>query len=206
MAADAVSISHIAVTTTIAAAAATISAAAAAWMLLGKPDLSMIINGTLAGLVAITAPCAFVSVGSSLVIGLIAGVLVVLSVLFFDRLKLDDPVGALSVHLVNGVFGTLCVGLFAKAATPENGMPPCAVAKDGLLMGGGMTQLTPQIIGILVAGGVTFALSMAVWMVLKLVIGIRVSQQEELEGLDLGEHNQEAYPDFSPNPSKLEMA
>ena len=101
-------------TTNTAAAAASISALIAAIVLLGKPDLSMILNGCLAGLVAITAPCAWVSVGSSLVIGLIAGVLVVVAVLFFDRLRLDDPVGALSVHLVNGVWGTLSIGLFAR--------------------------------------------------------------------------------------------
>ena len=100
-------IAHIAVTTNTAAAAASLSALLTAIVLLGKPDLSMILNGCLAGLVAITAPCALVSVGSSLVIGLIAGVLVVFAVLFFDGVRLDDPVGALSVHLVNGVFGTL---------------------------------------------------------------------------------------------------
>ncbi len=100
--------------TNTAGAAAAISASITAWLLLGKPDLSMILNGALAGLVAITAPCAFVSIPSSLIIGLIAGFLVVVAVLFFDKIKIDDPVGATSVHLVNGVFGTLCVGLFAQ--------------------------------------------------------------------------------------------
>ena len=118
MAADPLAIAHIAVTTNMAAAAASISALITATLLLGKPDLSMILNGCLAGLVAITAPCAFVSVPSSLIIGLIAGVLVVVAVLFFDKLKIDDPVGALSVHLVNGVFGTLAVGL---SANPDGG-------------------------------------------------------------------------------------
>ena len=192
MAADAVSIGHIAVTTNTAAAAATLSAAATAWLVLGKPDLSMIINGTLAGLVAITAPCAFVSVTSSLIIGLIAGVIVVFAVLFFDRvLKLDDPVGALSVHLVNGIFGTLCVGLFS-----QNGIVPSAVAKNGLFFGGGMEQLTPQIIGVVVTGVVTFTISIALWVLLKFTVGLRVSDHEQLEGLDLGEHGQAAYPDF----------
>ena len=128
----------------MAAAAATLSALITAWFLLGKPDLSMTLNGCLAGLVAITAPCAFVSVGAALIIGVIAGVLVVFAVLFFDKMKLDDPVGALSVHLVNGVFGTLCVGLFAEPT-----MCPAAVAvKDGLFMGGGTAQLMPQLMGI----------------------------------------------------------
>jgi Amt family ammonium transporter len=116
MAADPLAIGHIAVTTNTAAAAASLSALVTAVLLLGKPDLSMIMNGCLAGLVAITAPCAWVSVASSLVIGLVAGVLVVVGVLFFERLQIDDPVGALSVHLLNGVFGTLCVGLFADSS------------------------------------------------------------------------------------------
>ena len=110
MAADAGAIARIALTTNTAAAAATLTATLTAWVLLRKPDLSMILNGTLAGLVAVTASCAYISVTSSLIIGLIAGVLVVLAVIMFDKLKLDDPVGALSVHLVNGVFGTLAVG------------------------------------------------------------------------------------------------
>ncbi|HXH23789.1 MAG TPA: ammonium transporter, partial [Vicinamibacterales bacterium] len=113
MAADPLAIGHIAVTTNTAAAAASLSALLTSILLLGKPDFSMILNGCLAGLVAITAPCAWVSIPSSIVIGLIGGALVVVSVLAFDRLKLDDPVGALSVHLVNGVWGTLAVGLFA---------------------------------------------------------------------------------------------
>ena len=111
----------------------------------------MILNGCLAGLVAITAPCAWVSVGSSLIIGLIAGVLVVFAVLFFDRVQLDDPVGALSVHLVNGVFGTLCVGLFADSAAA-----PVAGPANGLFFGGGFTQLWAQLVGVVAAGGYTF--------------------------------------------------
>jgi ammonium transporter, Amt family len=202
MAVDAASIGHIAVTTNTAAAAATLSAAVTAWMLLGKPDLSMIINGTLAGLVAITAPCAFVSVGSSFFIGLIAGVVVVFAVLMFDKLKLDDPVGALSVHLVNGVFGTVCVGLFAQqTGTGEHQfafMPPAAIAKTGLFFGGGTEQLVSQLIAVGLTALITFPLSLAAWYGLKLTMGIRVSEREEIEGLDLGEHNQEAYPGFTP--------
>src|SRR3989338_6793260 len=110
MAADPKAIAHVLITTNTAAAAAILSSTIISWIMLGKPDLGMTLNGCLAGLVAITAPCAFVSVGSSIIIGLIAGVLVVLAVIGFDRLRIDDPVGALSVHLVNGVFGTLAVG------------------------------------------------------------------------------------------------
>ena len=113
MGADAAAIAEIAVTTNAAAAAATLSATTVAWIMLGKPDLGMTLNGCLAGLVAITAPCAFVSPRDALIIGAIAGALVVVGVLFFDRIRADDPVGATSVHLLNGVFGTLCVGLFA---------------------------------------------------------------------------------------------
>ncbi len=184
-------ISHIAVTTTLAAAVATVVSALTVWMLNGKPDFSMVVNGTLAGLVAITAPCAFVSATSSIIIGAIAGVLVVFAVFTFDKLKLDDPVGALSVHLVNGIFGTLAVGLFA-----QEGICSAALAKNGLFFGGGMTQLTPQLMGIVMAGAITFVLSLIFWIVIKVVMGLRVGKEEEIEGLDLGEHDQAAYPDF----------
>jgi Amt family ammonium transporter len=192
MAADWASIAHIATTTNTAAAAASIGALLTAWWLLGKPDLGMTLNGGLAGLVAITAPCAFVSVPFSLLIGLIAGVLVVVSVLFFDRVGIDDPVGALSVHMVNGVFGTLALGLFADPTV----CPAAAAAKPGLLLGGGMTQLLPQLIGVVAVGGFVLALSLGAWALIKAVVGLRVSPEEEMEGLDVGEHGNFAYPDF----------
>jgi Amt family ammonium transporter len=182
MAADPEAISLIALNTNLAAAAGCLTATLAAWLALGKPDLSMILNGTLAGLVAITAPCNAVSVGSAIVIGGIAGVLVVYAVLFFDKVKMDDPVGAISVHLVNGVFGTLCVGLFAT--------------EGGLLMGGGFASTWVQIVGIAATGAMTFGLSLIVWLVLKMAMGVRVSAEEELEGLDVGEHGMEAYNEF----------
>jgi ammonium transporter, Amt family len=192
MAADWASIAHIAVTTNTAAATASISALLMMWIIAGKPDLSMTLNGGLAGLVAITAPCAFVSVGSSFVIGVIAGVLVVGSVLFFDRIKIDDPVGAVSVHMINGIWGTLALGLLANPAV----CPAASVAKPGLLLGGGMAQLGPQIIGVAAVGAFVFTLSMVVWLILKATTGLRVSPQEEVEGLDIGEHGNVAYPDF----------
>jgi Amt family ammonium transporter len=184
MAADAELIASIALNTSMAAAAGCLAATAVAWVALGKPDLSMILNGTLAGLVAITAPCASVTVPSALLIGLIAGVLVVYAVLFFDSVKIDDPVGALSVHLVNGAFGTLAVGLFAT--------------EGGLFYGGGIDMLVTQAIGVAAFGAMVFTLSAVVWFGLKLTIGIRVSAEEEQEGLDLGEHGAEAYPGFVP--------
>jgi Amt family ammonium transporter len=191
MAADAKAIGHIAVTTNTAAAAASMSALVTAIVVLGKPDLSMILNGCLAGLVAITAPCAFVSVESSLIIGLVAGVLVVFSVLFFDRLEIDDPVGALSVHLANGIWGTLAVGLFADAAAA-----PVTGPHNGLFFGGGFGQLWAQLVGVVTAGAYTFVVGLLAWAIIKGVMGIRVSPEEELEGLDVGEHGNVAYPDF----------
>jgi Amt family ammonium transporter len=182
MAADPSAIALIALNTNMAAAAGCLSATVAAWLALGKPDLSMILNGTLAGLVAITAGCNAVSVGSSIIIGLIAGVLVVYAVLFFDRVKIDDPVGALSVHLVNGMFGTLAVGLFAT--------------DGGLFTGGGFAKTLNQLIGIGAIGAAVFVLSVIVWLLIKMTMGIRVTAEEELEGLDLGEHGMEAYAGF----------
>lgn len=193
MAADAKAIGHIAVTTNTAAAAASLSALVTAIFLLGKPDLSMILNGCLAGLVAITAPCAFVSVESSLIIGLIAGALVVFSVLFFDRIQIDDPVGALSVHLVNGVWGTLAIGLFA-----DSSIAPVSGPQNGLFFGGGFTQLWIQLVGVIAAGIYTLGVGLIAWAIIKAVMGIRVSPEEEWEGLDLGEHGNIAYPDFQP--------
>jgi Amt family ammonium transporter len=195
MAASFTDIARIAVTTNTAASAAAFTATLAAWLMIGKPDLTMIINGALAGLVAITAPCAFVSVGSSLIIGAIAGVLVVAAVLFFDRVKVDDPVGAISVHLVNGVFGTLCVGLFAQDLVPKT-------TGAGLFFGGGAGLLWAQLAGVVTVGVFVFAISMIVWLILKAVVGIRVSEEEEIEGLDIGEHGITAYPEF-PSTSSL---
>ena len=190
MAADAGAIGRIAVATNTAAAAAAISASLTAWLLLGKPDLSMILNGALAGLVAITAPCAFVSIPSSLIIGLIAGFLVVIAVLFFDKVKIDDPVGATSVHLVCGVFGTLCVGLFAQDHFTPN------TTGNGLLFGGGTGLLMKQLIGVVGVGAFVFIASLIFWKIIAATVGIRVPAEEEIEGLDIGEHGNVAYPDF----------
>jgi Amt family ammonium transporter len=193
MAADGPSIAHVATTTNIAAAAATLSSMITAWILLGKPDFGMTLNGCLAGLVAITAPCAFVSVPSSLIIGILAGVIVVLAVFFFDRIRIDDPVGATAVHLANGVFGTIALGLFADPTV----CPAAAAAKKGLLLGGGMDQLGPQLIGVGVIAVAVFGLSLAFWFVTKMLCGgIRVSEEEEVEGLDYNEHGNSAYPNF----------
>ncbi len=191
MAADPNSIAHIVVTTNTAGVTAILTSTITATLLLGKPDLGMSINGLLAGLVAITAGCAFVSVGSSIAIGAIAGILVVLSVVFFDRMKIDDPVGALSVHLTNGVFGTLAVGLFAQDSITG------IATGNGLFFGGGFALLGAQALGVISVAGFVFASAIIVWVVLKKTIGIRVKLQEEIDGLDIGEHGNVAYPEFT---------
>jgi Amt family ammonium transporter len=186
---DGKAIAHILVNTNIAAATGAIGALITAWGLLKKPDLSMVLNGCLAGLVAVTAPCAFVTIQSGAIIGFIAGILVVLAVLGFDKLRLDDPVGALSVHLVNGVWGTLALGLFYNTDVAKN----IAALDTGLSAG---AQTLQQIKGIALVGGVVFTLSLVLWLAIKAIFGVRVSEEEESEGLDLGEHGNEAYPDF----------
>lgn len=196
MAADANAITHIALTTNMAGAVGGIAATVTAWLYLGKPDLSMIINGILAGLVAVTAPCAFINIGSAFVIGLIAGVLVVFSVTFFDRIKIDDPVGAISVHLVCGVWGTLAVGLFAVGPGVYSWYGDGQGPAKGLFTGGGLGQLFTQFIGVISVGGMTVLLTTAFWLALKATLGIRVSREEEIEGLDVGEHGMEAYSGF----------
>ena len=173
---------YIAVTTNLAASAGGVAATFTSWSKDGKPDLTMVINGVLAGLVGITAGCAGVSYWGAVIIGGIAGVLVVYSVAFFDKIKIDDPVGALSVHLVNGIWGTLAVGLFDQ--------------ESGLLFGGGIGQLLIQIIGIVATGAFTVSFSVVVWMILKQTMGIRVTKEEELIGLDIGEHGMQAYTGF----------
>ncbi len=190
MAADPNAIAHVAVTTNTAAAAGIMSATIMSWLLMGKPDLGMTLNGCLAGLVAITAPCAFVGIGSSLIIGFIAGVLVVLAVMMFDRLRLDDPVGALSVHLVNGVFGTICVGLFAQDKLTGT------ATGNGLFFGGGFKLLGAQLAAVVSVAAFVFLVAFGFWTLLKVTMGIRVSREEELRGLDIGEHGNEAYAGF----------
>lgn len=185
MAADPGLIAKICVTTNTAAAAAILSATAVSWRLLGKPDLGMTLNGCLAGLVAITAPCAFVNVESSFIIGLVAGALVVFSVIWFDKIRVDDPVGALSVHLINGMWGTFSLGLFADDV----------LTGKGLFMGGGTKLLMAQLTGIVAVGVFTFTAALITWGILKATMGIRVSLQEEISGLDVGEHGNSAYPE-----------
>ena len=163
---------YIALTTNLAAAGGGVAATFTSWLKDGKPDLSMIINGILAGLVGITAGCADVAYWEAVVIGLIAGIIVVFSVAFFDSIKIDDPVGATSVHLVCGIWGTLAVGIF------------------------GTGNFVTQLIGVVAIGAFTVIFSAVVWSILKFTIGIRVDEEEERRGLDIGEHGMEAYSGF----------
>ncbi len=169
-------VSLVLVTTSLAASAGAVGAMSASWGFLKKPDISMVLNGILAGLVAITAGADKMGISASCLIGFIAGIIVVFSVIFFDKIKLDDPVGALSVHLVCGIWGTLAVGMFGELAS--------------------LKQLGIQAAGVAIIGTFTFIFASTLWIVLKKTIGIRVSELEEKEGLDIGEHGMEAYPDF----------
>ena len=191
---------HILVTTNTSAIAAVLTSTITAWIFLGKPDLGMTINGCLAGLVGVTGGCAYFTVEVSLLVGAIAGVIVVFLVVFFDRIRIDDPVGATSVHLGCGVFGTICVGLFAK-----EGVTTLSTA-NGPFYGGGFSLLGVELLGVVAVGAFTFVTSTVVWLVLKKTIGIRVSREEELAGLDIGEHGNMAYPDFAAAASIGEFA
>lgn len=179
-------VSLVFVTTSMAAAAGIISAIAASWIIQKKPDLSMALNGCLAGLVAVTAGADAYRVESAVVIGLVAGPLAVLAVLALDRLRLDDPVGAISVHLVCGVWGTLAVGLFADRGRMN------AIDDAGV----GVGTLGDQALGLLATGAVAFPAALAIFTALRLTVGLRVGRDEELGGLDIGEHGMEAYGGF----------
>jgi Amt family ammonium transporter len=193
-------LAHVSVTTALAASAGAVAAMITTWVWFGKPDLSMSLNGTLAGLVGITAPCASVSTGSAVIIGLVAGVLVVVSCVFVDtKLKIDDPVGAISVHGVCGAWGTLAVGLFGQHSIDVLFWDEETAIKDGLFFGGGFGQLWTQIIGVSAVFAFAFCVAFAIFYVIKITVGLRVTEEEELKGLDVGEHGHESYPDFTLN-------
>ena len=170
-------IAMIFVNTNLAAAAGCVLAMFTSWIRFGKPDIGMSLNGALAGLVAITAGCANVTPLSSVIIGAIAGIIVVFSVVFFDRIKVDDPVGAVSVHGVNGAWGTLAAGLFNIGGT------------SGKIIG-------VQVLGIATCFVWTFLTAFVLFKIIDKTMGLRVTPQEEAEGLDFGEHGGNAYPDF----------
>ncbi len=171
--ADPVMVAYVFTTTALSAAAGLMAAMFTSWVAQGKPDLSMVLNGCLAGLVGITAAADCVSIQASCLIGAISGVIVVIAVYAFDKLQIDDPVGALSVHLVCGIWGTLAVGLFS----PDH-------------------ELLPQIIGIVAVAAASISISFAIFYTIKKTMGIRVSRSDELKGLDISEHAMEAYNGF----------
>lgn len=176
LSANPVGVSYVLVTTTFAACGGGIAAAITSWIFGGKPDLSMTLNGILAGLVGITAgPDVPSWIGALLICGAIPGVIVYFSVLFFDKIKIDDPVGAISVHGVCGIYGTLAVGFSG---------------------GFDASQFSIQLIGTVSCFLTAFVLAFIIFMILKVTMGIRVTEEEEIEGLDLGEHDMSAYPDF----------
>jgi Amt family ammonium transporter len=181
-------IGYIAVNTNLAAAAGVLGAMFLAWLKFGKPDISFTLNGALAGLVAITAGCAEVAPMGAIIIGFLAGALCVFSVEFLDKvLKIDDPVGAVSVHGVCGAFGTLCVAFFAS---PEFG------SVKGILYGGPIKLLFVQSLGVIAGFAWAVSMGMILFNVLKATIGLRVSVEEEIKGLDIEEHGMEAYNGF----------
>lgn len=173
----------IVITTNIAAAGGGLSALIVSWLRIGKPDAGMFLNGILAGLVAITAPCAVVTPQWALVIGILGGIIVVYAVEFIEaKLKIDDPVGAISVHGCCGLFGTICVGLFSSA--------------NGLITTGSASQLIVQLIGAGATFGLVFVSALVVAKVIDMTIGLRVSAEVEIKGLDITEFGGDAYPDF----------
>ena len=185
------SIGRVAMTTNLAACAGTCAALVTAWIIMGKPDLTMALNGSLAGLVAITAPCDLVTANAAIIIGLVAGVLVVFSVFALDKAHIDDPVGAVSVHCVNGVWGTLAVGLFAAPTA-------CGYGNElaGLFYGGGFKFLGVQLLGAGSTAVWAFGTGAGIFFALKKFGILRVSATTELKGLDITEHGQDAYASF----------
>lgn len=181
-------IARVAINTNLAAAIGGITAMFTVWKRFGKPDLSMAMNGALAGLVAITAPCAFVEPWAAIIIGFVAGIIVVFGVVLLDKLKIDDPVGAVPVHGLNGLWGTLAIGIF--------GQKVLGVANNGLLYGGGLKQLGIQFLGV---SSVIVFIIISMGIVFKLIdvfIGLRVKREDELKGLDITEHGMESYAGF----------
>ena len=185
---DGTLIARIALNTNVAAAAGAILALGAVWIVTKKADLSMTMNGALAGLVAVTAPCAYVDPWAAVVIGAVGGVLVVVGTRILDRLHVDDPVGAVPVHGLNGIWGTVAVGLFGREAL--------GLGIDGLFYGGGVSQLGIQLLGSAV---VTLFILLTMGGIFKLIdatVGLRVSREEEFRGLDIGEHGMASYTGF----------
>lgn len=190
------SFADIAVTTNLAAASGVLSAMFTAWIVMGKPDIGMTGNGAIAALVAITAPCAFVEPWAAIVIGGVAGAVMVLAVLGIDRIKIDDPIGALSCHGISGIWGTLSAGLFASPALVEK----FGVGKAGLFYGGGFSQLGVQVLGVVAVFTFVLITTGIVFYGLKATTGIRLTPEQELAGSDFAEHGMWGYPEHFLGP------
>ncbi|MGF9711859.1 ammonium transporter [Paenibacillus sp. JMULE4] len=182
---------YIAMTTNLAAAAGGVAAIIVAWMYFGKADIPSMLNGVLAALVAITASCAFVTVRDAIIIGVVAGVITFFTAQWFEKAGIDDPIYAFSVHGIAGIWGTLANGIFA---TPEL-VEKVGVGKPGLLYGGGFEQLGVQAMGVFSAFFFVLVLSWIILSILKATIGLRVTEEEEIIGLDLSEHGTYGYPE-----------
>jgi Amt family ammonium transporter len=184
--------SYVALNTNVAAAAGVLGAVLCAWLVIKKPDLSMMLNGAIGALVAITAACAFVAPWAAMVIGAVAGGIVVLGILLVERLKIDDPIGAIAAHGLAGVWGTLSLGFLAAPTLVEK----VGIGEAGLLYGGGARQLGVQALGLLAVGAFTFTAAFAVLWAMKATAGIRVDADVETAGLDVSEHGMWGYPEF----------
>lgn len=183
---------YVALNTNLGAAAGLLGAFVTAWVVIGKPDLSMMLNGAIGGLVAITAACAFVAPWAAIVIGLGAGMIVVLGVLLVEKVGIDDPIGAVAAHGMSGVWGTLALGFLTVPELAEN----LATGSGGLLYGGGLNQLGTQALGLAAVGAFTFTTSFGVLWVMKTTVGIRTEPEVETLGLDVSEHGMWGYPEF----------
>ena len=184
--------SYVALNTNIAAAAGVLGAVITSWIVVKKPDLSMMLNGAIAALVAITAACAFVAPWAAILIGGVAGVIVVLGSLLVERLRIDDPIGAIAAHGMAGVWGTLALGFLTVPSLAER----LATGSPGLLYGGGFHQLGVQALGLATVGVFTFGASFLILWALKVTIGIRTEPEVETAGLDVSEHGMWGYPEF----------
>jgi Amt family ammonium transporter len=183
---------YVALNTNLAAAAGVLGAVMTSWIVVKKPDLSMMLNGAIAALVAITAACAFVAPWAAIVIGFVAGVIVVVGALAVERARIDDPIGAIAAHGMAGVWGTLALGFLTVPELAEN----LATGSAGLFYGGGLHQLGVQALGLATVGAFTFGASILILFVMNVTVGIRTEPETETAGLDVSEHGMWGYPEF----------
>jgi Amt family ammonium transporter len=190
---------YVGFTTIIATGAGAVAAFFISWIVSGKAELTATLNGTLAGLVAITASCAFVEPWAAVVIGLVGGFLVYGSMKFFEKLRIDDPIYALSVHGMAGIWGTLSNGIFASPRLVER----VGIGEAGLIYSGNFNQLWVQFYGVAIAGLYAFAVSFILLLIIKWTMGLRVTEEQEVIGLDIAEHGVYGYPEQMKKPTSM---